>query len=99
VLQSIALLPNYSFCPYHQLFPLLLPSPPILPQTVTRLPLPHIYSPPADKPTIPTLHNPNPLQSLTEAPYTTTETHPTPQNPAATTMLPQLICSTSHLFF
>jgi hypothetical protein len=32
--------------------------------------------PPTDQPTIPSLHNPNPLQFLTQAPYTTTEIHP-----------------------
>jgi hypothetical protein len=52
--------------------PLLSPLPPILPQCVTRLPLPPTRSPPADQPTIPTFNNPNPLQTLTQAPYTTT---------------------------
>jgi hypothetical protein len=52
--------------------PLPTPSPPILPQPVTRLPLPPTHSPPVDQPTIWTLYNPNHLQSLTQAPYTTT---------------------------
>jgi hypothetical protein len=53
------------------LFPLPSPSHSISPQPITRLPLPPTHSPPADQPTIPTLHNPNLLQSLTQAPYTT----------------------------
>jgi hypothetical protein len=53
------------------------PSPLILPQPVNRLPLPPTHSSTADQPTIPTLHNPKPLQSLTQAPSTiTTEIHP-----------------------
>jgi hypothetical protein len=56
----------------HPLCPLPSLSPSILPQPVTTLPLPPTYSPPADKPTIPTIHNPNPLKSLIQAPYTTT---------------------------
>jgi hypothetical protein len=57
--------------------PLSSPPPPILPQQVTTLLLPPTHSPPADQPTVPTLYNPNPLQSLIEAPYTTTaKIHP-----------------------
>jgi hypothetical protein len=73
VLKSIALLPNYSFCPFSSTpFPcphLLLPfSPNMSPPT---------HLPPAEQPTVPTLHNPNALQSLTQALYTTTtEIHP-----------------------
>jgi hypothetical protein len=48
------------------------PSPPILPQPVSRIPLPPTHSPPADQPTTPILHNPNSLQYLIQAPYTTT---------------------------
>jgi hypothetical protein len=77
VLKSIVLIPNYSFCPFSPTLLLPSPSPPILPQPVTTLPLPPIHSLPADPPTIPTLHSPNSLQSLTQAPYTTaTEIHP-----------------------
>jgi hypothetical protein len=47
-------------------------SPTILPQTVTRLCLPHTHSSPAAPPTLPNLHIPNLLQSLTQAPSTTT---------------------------
>jgi hypothetical protein len=68
VLQSTVLLPNDSSAPSHPLSPLPLPPPPILPQPVTTLPFPPTHSPVADKPTIPTLHNPKPLQSLTQAP-------------------------------
>jgi hypothetical protein len=72
VLKSIALLPNYSFCPFRStLSPcphLSSHSPPMCHQNT----LPPTYSPPADKTTIPTLHKPNPLQSLIQAPYTTT---------------------------
>jgi hypothetical protein len=77
VLKSIALLPNYSFYPFSSLF---LPgiafpshSPPTCQQTT-----PPTHSP-ADQPTVPILHNPNPLQSLTQAPYTTKEIHPNTQ--------------------
>jgi hypothetical protein len=56
------------------------PSPPILSQPVKRLPLPPTHLPPADQPMIPTLHNSNTLQSLTQASYTTiTEIHPNTQ--------------------
>jgi hypothetical protein len=42
-----------------------------------RVSFPATHSPPADQPTIPTLHNSNPLHSLTQAPYTiTTEIRP-----------------------
>jgi hypothetical protein len=57
--------------------PLPSPSPPICSQPATRLPLSPTHSSLADQCTIPTLHNPNLLQSLTQAPYTTTtEIHP-----------------------
>jgi hypothetical protein len=46
--------------PIHH-FSLPSPSPPILPQPVTRPPLSPTHSPPADQPIIPTLHNPKPL--------------------------------------
>jgi hypothetical protein len=72
VLKSITLLPNYSFFPFSSTLYFYLTSPPILPQPVTRLPLPPTQSQPADQPTIPTLHNSSPPQSLTQAPYTTT---------------------------
>jgi hypothetical protein len=49
-------------------FPLPPPSPPINPKPVTRLHLPSTHSPPANQPTVPTLHNHNPLQSLTQEP-------------------------------
>jgi hypothetical protein len=54
-------------------------SPSILPQPVTRLPLPPTYSSPADQPIIPTWHNLNSLYSLTQATYTT-EIHPNTHN-------------------
>jgi hypothetical protein len=79
VLQSIVLLLNYFFWNFSSMP---LPSPPlsILPQPVTTLPVPPTYSPPADQPIVPTLHTtPNLLQSLTQAPYTTTtEIYPKP---------------------
>jgi hypothetical protein len=69
--------------------PLCSPSPLILPQPVTRLLLPPTHSPTADQPTVPNLHNPSHLQSLTQAPYTiiteiyshTDECHKTQQPP------------------
>jgi hypothetical protein len=78
VLKSLAFLPTTLSTPSHPLDPPPSPSPLIHPWTVTKLPLPHTHSQPADQPTIPTLHNPNPLQSLTQA-YSTeqkkTQTH------------------------
>jgi hypothetical protein len=76
VLKSIAPFPTTLSAPSHPLSSLSSPSPPNLPQPVTRLPLLPTYSPPANQPIIPTLHNPKPLQSLTQTPYTTvTEIH------------------------
>jgi hypothetical protein len=53
--------------------PLPSPSPSILSQPVTRLPLTPTHSSPTDQPTIPTLHKPKPL---TQASSNTTEIHP-----------------------
>jgi hypothetical protein len=51
--------------------------PPIFPQPVTSLPLPPTESSSTNQSTVPTVHPPNPLQSLTQAPSTTTvEIHP-----------------------
>jgi hypothetical protein len=101
VLQSIDLLPTYSFCHFPSTLSPFSPSPLILPQPVTRAPHPCRHSPSADQPTIPTLHNPKPLQSLSQPPYTTTkQLHPNtqgPQNPVATTPLLPLTHLTSHL--
>jgi hypothetical protein len=73
VLQSILLAPNYSFCPFLSTSLLLsLPTTPSLAQPATTLPLPPTHSPPVDYPTISTLHNPNTLQYVTQAPYTIT---------------------------
>jgi hypothetical protein len=50
--------------------------PPILPHHVTILPLSPTHSSPADYLTVPTVHVPRSLQSMTRAPSTTTvETH------------------------
>jgi hypothetical protein len=78
VLKSIALLPNKSFCSFSTtLSPYTHPPPPILPQLVTRLILTPTHSSPAGQSTMPTLHNPTPLQSLTQASSTiTTEIYP-----------------------
>jgi hypothetical protein len=66
VLISIVLHTKNSFCPFSlTLFSQPSLFPPILPQPVTRLPLPPTHSSPADQPTIPTLHNPQTQQSLT----------------------------------
>jgi hypothetical protein len=79
VLQSSPLHPNYSSAPSH----------PILSQPVTRLPLSPTHSPPSDQPPVPTLYNPNLLQSLTQAPYTTTtEIHPNTHKGHKTKQLP-----------
>jgi hypothetical protein len=73
VLKPIASLSNKSFCPFSTtLFPQPSPSPPILPQPVTRLHLPPSHSSPTEQPTIPTLHKPKPLQSQTQTPCSTT---------------------------
>jgi hypothetical protein len=73
VLKSITPLHNNSFCPFSPtLFPQPSPSLPILSQPVTRLPLPPTHSSLAYQTTIPTLQNPKPLKSLTQAPSTTT---------------------------
>jgi hypothetical protein len=103
-LKSIALLPNYYFCPFSSTLSPCPCLPSHLPQPINRLPLPPTLSPPADQPTIPTLHNPNPMQTLTQAAYTTTteihpNTHKLPQNPAAPTLLPPLTHTTSCLLF
>jgi hypothetical protein len=74
MLKSIALLPNNSLILSHPLS-LFSPSNPILNQHDTRLPLPPTHSPPTDQPTMTTSYNPKPLQSLTQAPSTTTEIH------------------------
>jgi hypothetical protein len=72
VIKPIAPLYN-SFCHFlPPVFPQLPPSSPILPQHDTTLPLPPSYSWPTEQPTIPTLHNPKPLQSVTQTPSSTT---------------------------
>jgi hypothetical protein len=68
--------------------PLSLPSPSILPQTVKRLPLPPIHSPPADQPTIPTLHNPNSCNPWHK--------HPIPQQQKYTQTYTRAIKTSSH---
>jgi hypothetical protein len=72
VLRSIALFPKNCSAPSHPLFLPALTFPSHSPQPVPRLLLPPTHSSPADQPTIPTLHNPNTLQSLTQIPSTTT---------------------------
>jgi hypothetical protein len=77
VLKSTALIPNNLFCSFS---PTLSPCPHLpLPFFPNLLPdyLPPSHSSPTDQPTIPTLHHPKLLQSLTQAPSkTTTEIHP-----------------------
>jgi hypothetical protein len=74
VLKSIALLHNNSFCPFS---PTLSFCPHLSLPFSSKLPLPPTHlSPAADQPTIPNLYKPNPLQSLTQTPYTATEIHP-----------------------
>jgi hypothetical protein len=73
VLKCIAPLPNTSLLT--QSLPEPSPYSLILPQPVARLPLPPTHSSPTDQLTIPTLHNPKSLKSLTKAPCTTTEIH------------------------
>jgi hypothetical protein len=72
VLKSVALLPNYSFCPSHPLCPPAHTFPSHSPLTCHQTTLPSsIHSLFADQPPIPTF-----TQSLTQAPYTTTEIYP-----------------------
>jgi hypothetical protein len=69
--------------------PLSSPLPLILPQHFSPLPLPPTYLPPTDKLTIPTVHNPSHLQSLTRAPSTTrTEMYPKMHKGHKTQQLP-----------
>jgi hypothetical protein len=81
---------NYPFCPFSFIS---------LPRPHLTLPFSPNLSPDYSslitcQPTIPTLHNPNLLQSLTQAPYTTTEKHTKHkqglQNPGASALLPSL---------
>jgi hypothetical protein len=78
VLKPIAPLSNNSFCLFSPtLYPQPSPSLAILLQPVTRLPFPPSHSSLTEQPTIPTLHNPKSLQSLTQTPSsTTTEIYP-----------------------
>jgi hypothetical protein len=69
--------PTTLSAPSHPLSPLAFISSSHPPPTCHHTTLPPTHSLPADQPTVPTLHNPNPLQSPTQAPYTIlTEIHP-----------------------
>jgi hypothetical protein len=61
------------------------------PQPVTTLFLPPTHSPPTDYPTVPAVHNPSPLQSVTQAPSNIrTEIHPNMHQGHKTQPLPYL---------
>jgi hypothetical protein len=70
-------------------FPLSTPSPSILPQHVTTLPLLPTHSTPTDQPAIPTLHNPNSPHNkhptLQQQKYTQIHTRPTKPSSFCTT--------------
>jgi hypothetical protein len=71
--------------------PVSLSPPPLLPQLVNTLPLLSTHLPPADYTTVPTVHTPSTLKSLTQVPSTTiVELHTTTHKGSKTKQLTHL---------